>query len=205
MKTKIIPTDNSDSIKIALSALKAGEVVVIPTDTVYGIACQVACQSAVERIYQIKGRDFSKALPVLISNYAQLPKITGSFPDAAKKIMDNFWPGALTLIVQKHPSLSKLITSLSTVGVRMPDHSWLLELINKSGPLAATSANISGSKSPASVKDVLEQLQGKVEHVFDGGPCKGGVASTVIDCTRPYPKILREGHISLEDIQRVLA
>jgi L-threonylcarbamoyladenylate synthase len=204
MNQKTISIQDPDSLNIALSALLKGEVIVIPTDTVYGLACLASNTSAIEKIYQSKGRDFSKALPVIISHYSQLSLIADKVTDAAKKVMDHFWPGALTLVIPKHHSLPPALTSLPTVGVRMPNHPWLLELINHSGPLASTSANISGAKSPVSVAEAVEQLQGKVIYFFDGGPCIGGISSTVVDFSKPDPVLLREGQITYKEIQTVV-
>ena len=116
------------------------------------------------------------------------------------KLADKFWPGALTLIVPKNELLPSELTIFSTVGIRMPDHDWLRDIIRKTGPLAATSANISGESSPATVSQVLEQLDTRVEVIIDGGESKSGISSTVVDCSGEEIIILREGGITREQI-----
>jgi L-threonylcarbamoyladenylate synthase len=180
----------------AAELIRAGEVIAVPTDTVYGIACSVSHPQAIRRLYEIKGRDARKAIPVLVGNLAQLDLVTANFNEKARILADRFWPGALTIIVEKKPSLPTELTSFPTVGVRMPNHVWLLELNRQCGPLAATSANLSGKPDPANAIEVAAQLGGRIPMIVDGGECRGGIASTVVDCTQPEIKILREGGIS---------
>jgi L-threonylcarbamoyladenylate synthase len=204
MDTSVIEQSNPQSAEFALEVLRAGGVIVIPTDTVYGIACLVNKRDSIQRLYAIKERELVKAIPVLIGTLEQISSITASFPSAAYALSQHFWPGALTLVMNKHPDLPFELTSYPTVGVRMPDHDWLRSLIQSCGPLAATSANISGQPSLPTAQEVLDELDGRVDLLIDGGTCAGGIPSTVIDCTLSPVKVLREGGISEPAIRRVL-
>jgi len=188
----------------AFTCLENGGVVGIPTDTVYGIACKVTDENCIRRLYKIKERDQLKAIAVLIGSLDQISQLSDQVTPASKKLMNAFWPGALTIIMPKKPSLPSSLTQYPTVGVRMPAHPWLNELMEKTGPLAATSANISGQPSLATAGDVLESLDGRIDLLIDGGRCEGGVASTVVDCTASSLKILRPGAISEKDIRAAL-
>lgn len=176
----------------------------VPTDTVYGIACSVNNSAAIKSLYQIKIREIIKAIPVLIADLNQLDQITSNLNINAKKLAQTFWPGALTLIVAKNKSLPENLTIYPTVGVRIPDHDWLRAIIREAGPLAATSANISGEASPYSADQVKEQLSGRIELIIDGGDCKGGISSTVVDCSGEEINILREGSITPHQIRTAI-
>ena len=201
MKTRIISQDNDLATQETLNAISSGGVVAVPTDTVYGIACSVNNSAAIQSLYKIKIRESIKAIPVLIADLNQLDQVAKSLNDYAIKLAQSFWPGALTLIVAKNVLLPANLTIHPTVGVRIPDHDWLREIIRKTGPLAATSANISGEASPSTANQVLEQLNGRIELVIDGGECKGGIASTVVDCSGEEFNILRNGSITPDQIR----
>jgi L-threonylcarbamoyladenylate synthase len=203
MKTKVIPQANPQSCQAALEIINSGGVVALPTDTVYGIACALNKPEAIHQLYEIKQRDALKAIPVLVGEIQQLRFITDNFNPQAQKLADHFWPGALTIIVEKKENLPQELTIYPTVGIRMPAHAWLLELIRQSGPLAATSANLSGKTSPATASEVLAQLENRIELIIDGGACKGGIPSTVVDCSQPELKILREGGIPPDAIAQL--
>jgi L-threonylcarbamoyladenylate synthase len=204
METSVIEQSNPQSSKFAQEVLQAGGVIAIPTDTVYGIACLVNKRESIQRLYTIKQREFIKAIPVLIGTLEQTSNITSSFPTAANTLSQHFWPGALTLVMNKHPDLPFELTSYPTVGIRMPDHDWLRLLMQSCGPLAATSANISGQPSLPTAQEVLNELDGRVDLLVDGGVCAGGIPSTVIDCTLSPVKVLREGGIPESAIRSVL-
>jgi L-threonylcarbamoyladenylate synthase len=204
MKTSVIKQSNPHSAEIAQEVLQAGGVIAIPTDTVYGIACLVNKRDGIRRLYAIKQRELIKAIPVLIGTLEQTSSITASFPSAARALSQHFWPGALTLVMNKHHVLPFELTSHPTVGVRMPDHDWLRSLMQSCGPLAATSANISGQPSLPTAQEVLNELIDRVDLLIDGGTCAGGIPSTVIDCTLSPVKVLREGGIPESAIRRVL-
>ncbi|MHB0968083.1 MAG: L-threonylcarbamoyladenylate synthase, partial [Bellilinea sp.] len=181
-----------------------GGLVAFPTDTVYGLAADPFNSVAIERLYAAKERDMSKAIAVLVGEVEQLVQITPGLPTQAEALAARFWPGALTLVVSRRPELPAQLSALPTIGVRMPDHPFALNLLQASGPLATTSANRSGADNPLTAADVLDQLGGRIELVLDGGTCPGGVPSTVVDCTIPDVRILREGAISVEAIRAVL-
>ena len=201
MKTCIISQGNDSAAQETLNVIRSGGVVAVPTDTVYGIACSVNNSAAIQSLYKIKIRESIKAIPVLIADLNQLDQVANSLNDYAIKLAQSFWPGALTLIVAKNVLLPANLTIHPTVGVRIPDHDWLREIIRKTGPLAATSANISGEASPSTANQVLEQLNGRIELVIDGGECKGGIASTVVDCSGEEFNILRNGSITPDQIR----
>ena len=204
MKTSVIKQSNPHSAEIAQEVLQAGGVIAIPTDTVYGIACLVNKRDGIRRLYAIKQRELIKAIPVLIGTLEQTSSITASFPSAARALSQHFWPGALTLVMNKHYVLPFELTSHPTVGVRMPDHDWLRSLMQSCGPLAATSANISGQPSLPTAQEVLNELIDRVDLLIDGGTCAGGIPSTVIDCTISPVKVLREGGIPESAILKAL-
>lgn len=205
MDTKVIPAGDPQALLEALAVLKKGGLVVYPTDTVYGVGGLAFDPGVIEGIYQVKGRDYTKAIPILLSDPIELSRVTLDIGQAAHKLAEHFWPGPLTLVVPRHPGLPENISPDATIGVRMPDHPVALGLLRISGPLATTSANISGETSARSASEVVEQLGGRISLVLDGGITPGGTASTVVDCTSPEPVILREGPISLQHIKEVLA
>ncbi|MED1202911.1 L-threonylcarbamoyladenylate synthase [Heyndrickxia acidicola] len=205
---KYVDTIESASLlEEAAKALKSDEVVAFPTETVYGLGANAKSDTAVEKIYKAKGRPNDNPLIVHISDYSELDELVESIPAKAKKLMDAFWPGPLTVILERKPGvLSEYVTAgLSTVGIRMPDHPVALRLIKKSGlPIAAPSANQSGRPSPTSAKHVMDDLSGRIAGVLDGGETGVGVESTVIDCSLEPPMIFRPGGISKEQIEVVI-
>lgn len=203
MKTIMLPTSSPTAKTSAADILIQGGLVALPTDTVYGLAAMVTNSAAIDRIYQVKERSSQKAIAVLIGDLDQIDQVVAQFSADAYRLARHFWPGALTLIVPRHPSLPANLSPAPTIGVRMPDHSFALELLRQVGPLATTSANLSGGPNPRNAEEVLAQLDGRIELVLDGGPVTGGVPSTVVDCTGTEFKILREGAISLDQILNV--
>ncbi len=146
-----------------------------------------------------------KAIPVLIGSTQDVHHVARSFPEMARKLGQAFWPGAITLVVPKIVTLPEAISATDTVGVRVPDHTVARSLLNAAGPMAVTSANLSGRPSPTTAQEVFSQLSGRIDLILDGGQTPGGISSTVLDCTGSKPILLREGPISLEAIQAVLA
>jgi L-threonylcarbamoyladenylate synthase len=205
MKTILLPSTHPDALFLALEIVKRGGVVAFPTDTVYGIGVSVYMGESIEKLFVAKGRGENKAIPVLVGEVAHLSQVTRSINDLAWRLARHFWPGPLTLIVPRHPALPASLSPLPTVGVRMPDHPFTLGLLKRSGPLATTSANLSGASNPLTAQDVLAQLDGRIDLVLDGGVCPGGVPSTIVDCTGKELKILRQGPISLDDLQAALS
>ena len=205
MKTIIVSTDSPDAIQKALDVLAQGRLVAFPTDTVYGIGTLVFDGKAVESIYRAKDRPIEKAIPVLIADVEDMGKVGIDIPDVAYKLASRFWPGPLTVVIPKQPTLPESVSATSTVGVRIPDHAVARALLRAAGPMAVTSANISGQPSPSTAEEVFAQLGGRIDLIIDGGKTPGGVPSTLIDCTAKEFTILREGPISLEEIKSKLS
>ncbi len=191
----------------AVDLLKAGEIVAFPTDTVYGVGALVWNETAVTKLYDAKLRPAGKPIPVLLADPEDLAQITGPLPATAARLAARFWPGPVTLVVPAAPGVPAVVTAGgSTVAVRVPDHALARALIRAAGaPLATTSANLSGQPSPVTAQDVADQLGGRVALIVDGGPCPGGVASTIIDLSGAEPVILRAGPITQADLLAALS
>ena len=200
MKTLLLPASHPQAIPTAMEILSSGGLVAFPTDTVYGLGAMVNHPTGIARLYEAKARSINKAIAVLIGNLSQLAQLTPGLTVPAQRLAGRFWPGALTLVVPKHPQLPDNLSSLPTVGVRMPDHPFARALLVITGPLATSSANISGETNTVSAQQVMEQLDGRIELILDGGLIPSGMPSTVIDCTQDPPIILRQGAISAKDI-----
>jgi L-threonylcarbamoyladenylate synthase len=201
MKTQILP---AGELQAALKILQAGGLVAFPTDTVYGVGALAFDNAAIESIYTAKQRPIEKAIPVLIGDIHDLDKVAIHIPPMALTFARRFWPGPLTCVVPKRETLPPAISATSTVAIRIPDHPDARALLNAAGPMAVTSANISGQPSPSTAQQVYEQLNGRIPLILDGGRTPGGVASTLVDCTGNSPAILREGPVSLEDLLALL-
>ena len=187
-----------------LQTITQEDVIIFPTDTVYGIGASIFSPKALDKIFEIKNRPTDKSLIVLCANKVQLEEIVGPLSVDVNKIIDAFLPGGLTLILKCYMSLPEEITrGKQTIGVRIPDHPLALELLKEFGPLATTSANISGEPSPTKI-DMLNPVIQRVNYVFDDGETKQQIPSTILDCTKDEFVILREGAITLEEIQKVL-
>ena len=204
MRTTILSAQQPGTLEQALRVLRSGGMVAFPTDTVYGLGALAFDGAAVKRIYTAKGRPVEKAIPILLGDEADLAKVTMGVPDLASRLAAHYWPGPLTLVIPKHPDLPEAVSATETIGVRMPDHPVARMLLQAAGPMAVTSANISGQPSPSTAEEVQDQLGGRIALIIDGGRTPGGVPSTVVDCTGAEPSILREGPISKEEILAVL-
>jgi len=204
MNTEILPADSPHSIARAFEILQAGGLVAMPTDTVYGVGALAFDAQAVERIYEAKNRPNEKAIPILLGDVDDLFSVAASVPEMGLVLAGRFWPGPLTLLLPKHPSLPEGISNLPTVGVRLPDHAVARALLQAAGPMAVTSANLSGLPSTTFAGEVLAQLGGRIPLILDGGRTLGGIPSTVVDCTGADPKILRQGPISRDEILKAL-
>lgn len=211
MKTaKIVVDKNVNSEKTyaqAVDMLNAGQVVAFPTETVYGLGAVATDEAAVKRIFEAKGRPSDNPLIVHIGTMEELPHYIEEIPPAAKKCMESFWPGPLTLVMKAKPGvLAPSVTAgLSTVGIRMPDHPVALELLRTlQKPLAAPSANRSGKPSPTKAAHVAEDLEGIIPCILDGGTTGIGLESTVLDMTIEPPVILRPGGITKEMLENVI-
>lgn len=190
----------------AAQVLQNNELVAFPTETVYGLGANALSDSAVEKIYQAKGRPSDNPLIVHIATKEQLADLVKEIPKMAHQLMEQFWPGPLTLIMEKKDGISKYVTAgLETVAVRMPNHPVALELIKASKlPIAAPSANISGRPSPTTAQHVKEDLMGRIAGIVDSGPTGVGLESTVLDCTSEVPVILRPGGVTKEQLEAVI-
>ncbi len=188
----------------ASKMIQKGDVVAIPTETVYGLAADAMNAEAVKKTFQLKKRPADNPLIVHISDLDQLDSIAKTVPPAARKLADAFWPGPITLVMAKDARVPDVVTGgLGTVAVRMPDHQMALHLIRLTGPLTAPSANRSGRPSPTRVSHITEDFGNQLA-ILDGGDCKIGLESTVLDITSKTPKILRPGAISKEMIEKIL-
>lgn len=204
MQTEILPASSSETIPYAYEILQKGGLVAFPTDTVYGVGALAFDGKAVESIYAAKDRPAEKAIPVLIGDPDDLETVGVRIPDVARKLAIRFWPGPLTILVPKRADLPAAVSATPTVGVRVPDHEVARALLRATGPMAVTSANISGAQSPVTAQEVYEQLGGRIALIIDGGRTPGGVPSTLVDCTLPELKILREGPISGDELRSAL-
>lgn len=191
------------ALEAAAKTIAEGGVVVLPTETVYGIACDAFNERAVEEVFKAKGRHKGNPLPVIISAKAQLKRLVSHIPTIARPLIERFWPGALTLVMDAHPDVPLIVTAArGCVGVRLPNDPVALGLVRRTGPLACTSANRSGGASAKSADQLDERLLKHVDIVLDGGKTKIGIASSVLDLTAPSPRLLREGTVTARMIER---
>ncbi|MBR1749692.1 MAG: threonylcarbamoyl-AMP synthase [Ruminococcus sp.] len=204
METKMLSTDEK-SLEYAASLIRTGKVVGIPTETVYGLGANALDEKAVADIFKAKGRPQDNPLIVHISDFSQLDSLVSDIPTLAKKCAESFWPGPLTMIMKKK-SIIPSVTSggLDTVGIRMPSNKTARRIIELSGvPIAAPSANLSGSPSPTTAKHVFNDMSGRIPAIVDGGMSAVGVESTVISFEEDAIRILRPGFISKEDLLEI--
>jgi len=195
----------------ARQAIGRGELVVIPTDTVYGVAADAFSASAVQGLLDAKGRGRQSPPPVLVAGLTTLRALVAEVPEPVERLVEAFWPGGLTIVLPSQPSLSwDLGETRGTVAVRMPAHRIALELLEETGPLAVSSANLTGRPAAVRVEDAQEMLGDSVGVYLDGGPSQTGVASTIVDATSlvggadPKVRVLREGAISREQLREIL-
>jgi tRNA threonylcarbamoyl adenosine modification protein (Sua5/YciO/YrdC/YwlC family) len=199
------PEGREHAIKAAVEAVRKGDLVVLPTDTVYGIGADAFSPQAVTRLLAAKGRGRDMPVPVLVGSWRTARALTDHLSSAAEDLIAAFWPGALTLVVQQSAGLAwDLGDTSGTVAIRMPLHPVALELLAESGPMAVSSANRTGSPAPTTVEEALDQLGESVAVYLDGGPTGGSVASTIVDVTGDVPRVLREGAITQQQIDEVL-
>ncbi len=210
MKTEIIRIDerniDKSGIRYAAEVLRSGGLVAFPTETVYGLGANALNEEAVRNIFKAKGRPSDNPLIVHIADKRDVDKLVTCVPECAHILMQKFWPGPITLIMEKSVLVPLSVTAgLNTVGIRMPSNAVAHELIKESGvPVAAPSANTSGRPSPTNAAHVIEDLFGKVDVIIDAGSCSVGVESTVLDITSSPPVILRPGGITPEQLEEVL-
>lgn len=201
-----LAADREGALEAAAKELDAGGVVVFPTDTVYGVGADAFNPEATARVFAAKQRPRSMPMPVLVARPRQAWALCSEVPRAAQVLVAAFWPGPLTLILPEADGLSwDLGETRGGVAVRMPAHDDLLELIGMIGPVAATSANLSGSPTPSTVTQIAAELGDGVSLYLDGGPARGEVPSTIVDLSRWRPKVTREGAIPRDAIDEALA
>lgn len=199
-------TRTIDSAEEAAALLRDGRLVAIPTETVYGLGGVAWDEAVLARIFAAKERPHFDPLILHLHSPGALPSVAVRIPEIARTLADRFWPGPLTLVLEKQPRVPLLATSgLNTVAVRVPDHPLTHDVLRLvSAPVAAPSANRFGRLSPTLPAHVLSQLEGRIDAVLDGGPCRVGVESTIIDCTGARPRLLRPGGTPLEQIEAVV-
>ena len=205
MKTEILPAEG-EAIAKAADLLRRGELVALPTETVYGIAADARNGAAVAKIFVAKGRPQDNPLIVHVTGPEMLPGLVSEVPERAQLLMAAFCPGPLTIIMPRGPEVAaECCAGLDTVGIRMPSHPVARAVIAQSGcAFAAPSANLSGKPSPTNAQDVFTDMDGRLPLILDGGECDVGVESTVISVVGEKPTLFRPGHITLEDLERAL-
>jgi L-threonylcarbamoyladenylate synthase len=206
MNTEILPAHTPElfekAVQRAARLLRDGEVVALPTETVYGLAANALDEKAVAKIFEIKGRPFANPIIVHVAGVEMARRCVDSFPSTAEQLAKAFWPGPLTLVLPRAPVVPQIVTAGGeTVGIRWPSHPLIQAVIHECNfPLAAPSANLSNQISPTSAQHVYDRLQGKIPAIVDGGQCTVGIESSVLDLTVSRPKILRPGMIHAESL-----
>lgn len=205
-ETRVYPATDEEGLALAVRLLREGQVVAFPTDTVYGVGCDLWQPEAIERLFWVKQRPHQLAIPALVATLQDVEQVASYIPASLVPLAERFWPGGLTLIVPRRPQVPDILcASDPTVAVRMPDHPVALRLIAElGGVLAVTSANLSGSPSPTTAAEVLADLDGRLPLILDGGRCAEGVASTIISLVTDPPTLLRQGAIPVETLRQIL-
>jgi tRNA threonylcarbamoyl adenosine modification protein (Sua5/YciO/YrdC/YwlC family) len=199
------PLVRPSALAAAAAAVRSGQLVVLPTDTVYGLGADAFDATAVADLLAAKGRGRDMPLPVLVGSWDTIDGLVTVVSDTARRLIEAFWPGGLTIVVQHAPSLSwDLGDARGTVAIRMPQHPVALELLADTGPMAVSSANISGQPAALTADDARTQLGDTVEVYLDGGPSMVGIASTIVDITAEVPRILRAGAVSADALREVV-
>ena len=205
MSTRIVPDDMAGR-EAAVQVLRAGGIVALPTDTVYGVAVALDTSGGVARLFNVKRRSPEKGIMLLLDDAAQAGSI-GEMGPAATALADACWPGGLTVVVPRRPDVAlpaALTGGAPTIGLRVPDHAAPRALARGVGPLPTTSANVSGLPEARDATEILDQLGDAVDLILDGGLAHGGPASTVVDCTGPTPVVLRVGAVPLGRVAAIL-
>lgn len=198
--TKVVFKQDIDDV---CDVIENSGVVAFPTETVYGLGVRFNDEKALEKLMEAKNRDYSKAITLMVANKDDIQNYA-YVSDCAYKLIQHFMPGMMTLVFKKKESVNPVMTNgKTTIGIRIPDDEYVLSLLNKVGPMLVTSANLSNHPNTTTTKEVLEQLDGRIDIVVDGKTADS-IASTVIDVSEENIKILREGKISKEDIEEVL-
>ncbi|MBC3193632.1 threonylcarbamoyl-AMP synthase [Pseudonocardia sp. C8] len=199
------PAERQRGLDAAARAVRAGELVVLPTDTVYGIGCDAFNGTAVRNLLAAKRRGPDMPVGVLVGSWTTIDGLVGTVPQSARALIEAFWPGELSLVLEHAPSLAwDLGSTRGTVMLRMPLHPVALELLREVGPMAVSSANTSGNPPASTVTEAITQLGGSVGVYLDGGPSGEPVASTIVDLTGSRPRLLREGGVTAAQVQEVV-
>ena len=204
-ETKVLKA-GEEALKEAVRFLQGGNLVAFPTDTVYGVGAHAFRPEAVARIYTAKLRPKEKAIPLLLARAEEMELVAERIPTLAWKLAERFWPGGLTIVLYKKALVPDIVSAGGgTVALRVPAHPFPLSLIAALGaPLAATSANLAGHPSPVTAQEVIRELAGRIELIVDGGPCPGGIPSTLLDLTVEPHAVLRPGAISEEELRATI-
>lgn len=199
------PEERAAGLHAAVGAARGGRLVVLPTDTLYGIGCDAFDAEAVAALLAAKGRGRDMPVPVLVGSWHTVDGLTARVSPQARELVQSFWPGGLSIVVDQAPSLAwDLGDTDGSVMLRMPLHPVAIEVLREVGPMAVSSANVSGHAPAATVGEARDQLGDSVAVYLDGGPAEHAVASTIVDLTGESPIVLREGAISIDEIAEVL-
>ena len=206
MKTILLPAEDPQTPALAADILRRGGLVAIPTETVYGLGADGLNPEAVDKIFAAKGRPGDNPLILHVTGPEQLPRFCHDIPDAAYLLAQRFWPGPLTMVLPANACVPRRTTGgLSTVAIRCPKTAVTREIIRLAGvPIAAPSANLSGKPSTTTARHALDDHDGRIDAVVDGGPCAVGVGSTIVDLTEARPRLLRPGGVTPEELTQVL-
>ncbi len=200
-QAQLLPANQPGAITQAATEARAGNLIVIPTDTLYGLACDAFNAEAVRAIYAAKQRPYSKPIPILLADHTDLPRVVRNVPPVAQIFINQYWPGPLTILLPKHPDLPEEISNNDSVAVRIPNNEVGRAIIRAAGgAMAVTSANLTGQEPADTAVDAKNKLAGWVTAVVDDGPSPHGAASTILDCTGGRLNILREGPISAQSL-----
>ena len=191
---------NQEELDILADIINKDGVIIFPTDTVYGIGCNCYNENAINKIFELKGRDYSKPINVLIDSVDKIDQLASSISDIERKLIDKYMPGDMTIILKKNTNVPDLLTAnLDSVGVRIPNNRIALEILKKVDiPLGTTSANISGEAALCDFNDVVSEFNGKVDAIINGGESEIGVASTIVRVDDNEIKILRQGNLKID-------
>lgn len=204
MRTGIVEAGEAEALPRAVEVLQAGGLVAFPTDTLYGVAALPWNPNGVARLYEAKLRPLDRPIPLLLSDARQVHRVAVPTPPWAE-LAARFWPGGLTLVLPKTGAVPDALSAGPTVAVRVPGLALARDLIRAAGGvLAVTSANLSGQPSPVTAQEVAQQLAGRIELIVDGGPCRAGVPSTILDCAVSPPALLRRGAVAEEALRAVV-
>ncbi len=200
-----IHEDREAALDVAVAAVRAGEVIVLPTDTVYGVGADAFSSQAVQRLLDVKERGRDMPPPVLVAEVPQVRALATEVDDRVLQLAERAWPGALTLVLKAQPSLRMDLGERGdTIAVRIPDHDFTRELLRRTGPLAVSSANVSGSTAALTIEDAVAMLKDAVSVYLDDGPASGPQASTILDLSGPEPSLLRPGRLGSAELNEIV-